>query len=126
MYTYDTHDVVHSVGAGMTMKASDKVDLTLDYVFSHQNTEIDPFDAGGASTGFPDITTTIHSVNLTGNYKVNKQMTLRASYMFQYFHSKDWSLDGLGPVDISNHIWLGYSSPDYTENAFGLSLLYDF
>ena len=126
MYSYDTTDQVHSVGAGMTMKASEKVDLAMDYVFSHANTEIDPFIATGGAVGFPDIETTIHSLNLRADYKVNKQMSLRLSYLFEYFHSKDFALDGVGPELIDRILWLGYSSPDYTQNAVGISLLYDF
>lgn len=128
-YTVDTEDRVNTVGLGLEWNAiKDKIDVALDYSFSKGTTEIDP--AGGTSPAtvvpFPDLETTIHSLNLRADYRVNRQTSVRLGYLYEYFSTDDFALDGVQEDTIDRILSLGNSSPDYNVHVIGLSLNYKF
>jgi hypothetical protein len=125
-------DHVNTVGAGLEWLnvIENKLDLTLDFAYTKANTEVEPIvgptfvDAG--ILPFPDIETTIYSLNLRGDYRLNKQTRLRFMYMYEHFKNVDWAFDNVNPTTIDVILATGEDSPDYNAHVFGLSLIYDF
>jgi MtrB/PioB family decaheme-associated outer membrane protein len=130
-YLYDTEDRVNTVGAGIKWsKIREKFDVTADYTFSMAETEIDPININPsvATTPFPELETTIHSINLRGDYHLKDNLIVRFNYLFEYFNSTNWALDGFGQAiaGATNIVALGNRSPDYNVHVFGISFVYDF
>lgn len=128
-YTVETEDRVNTVGAGLEWKgvdAKDKLDLALDLSFSRAFTEIDPQANFTAVVPFPDLETTIHSLDFRADYRLNKQSSVRLSYLYEHFRTEDFALDDVQEDTIDRILSLGNSSPDYNEHFIGLSLIYRF
>jgi len=127
-WLYDTEDRVNTVGAGFKWSnIKGKFDLTADYTFSKAITEVDPTDIPiDTAIDFPDLKTTIHSLNLRGDYHLKDDVTMRMNYRYEYFSNDDWALDGIGQADISRVIWTGQGSPDYTDHFVGFSVVHKF
>lgn len=128
-WSIDTTDRVHSAGLGLVWSGlSDKVDLTLDYAFSHAVTAYDT--AGGADLGtvsdLPDVETDIHSVQLAADYAVTAGVSVRLAYMFEYYDSEDFALDAVQEDSMSRVLWFGGGSPDYTAHVVGISTVITF
>ena len=130
-----SNDSSFTLGAGIKWsKIKDKYDLTADYVFSKALTSINPTciigplftPCSGSESSFPDLTTSIHSFRLLGDYHYKNNVTMRLTYLFEHFSNKDWALDGTGQNAIDQVITLGNSSPDYNAHAFGFSVIYQF
>ena len=125
-------DHVNTVGAGLEWLnvIENKLDLTLDFAYTKANTEVEPIvSATFVDPGilpFPDIETTIYSLNLRGDYRLNKQTRLRFMYMYEHFKNVDWAFDNVNPTTIDVILATGEDSPDYNAHVFGLSLIYDF
>jgi len=127
-WLYDTEDRVNTVGTGIRWSnIKGKFDLTADYTFSRAKTEVDPTDIPiDTAIDFPDLKTTIHSLNLHGDYHLKDDVTMRMNYRFEYFSNDDWALDGIGQADIARVIWTGQGSPDYKDHVVGFSVVYKF
>jgi len=125
-------DHVNTVGAGFEWKnvIENKLDLTMDFVFTKAATEVDPQVADNFVDPnilpFPDITTKIYHLNLSGDYRLNKQTRLRMSYLYEYFNNDDWAFDNVEPTTIDVILGTGERSPDYSAHVVGVSLIYDF
>ena len=74
----------------------------------------------------PDIETDIHSVQLAADYDVTGGVTLRLAYLFEYFDSKDFELDNVGPDTMDRVLWFGGDSPDYTAHVVGVTTVINF
>jgi MtrB/PioB family decaheme-associated outer membrane protein len=128
-WTVSTHDDVFSLGTGINVRdIMGRVDINADYTFSYADTEIDP--DGGATLQpvlpLPHLKTTIHSFTITGDYRLRENMKLRASYLFEYFRSRDFALDDVTLDTLNNVLLLGNSSPNYTAHVGSLSFIYEF
>lgn len=102
----------------------DKLDVGMDYVFSHSLSGI-TIDQGGPGSPLPDLVTTLYSVKFYANYRLSDKLDLRGSYWYEYFTASDWALDGVGEATIANTLTLGQESPSYNVNVLLLSLRYD-
>jgi MtrB/PioB family decaheme-associated outer membrane protein len=125
-------DHANTVGAGFEWRNlfKEKVDVFVDLTYTKADTEVQP-QAGPTFIDtnilpFPDIETTIYSLSLRGDYRINKQMKMRFGYLYEYFENVDWAFDNVGPTTIDIILATGETSPDYTAHVFGLSLVYDF
>jgi hypothetical protein len=127
-WLYDTDDQVDTLGAGIKWSnIKRKFDLTADYTFSKAITEIDPTDIPiDTAIDYPDLKTTIHTLNLRGDYHLTDDVTMRMYYRFEHFSNDDWALDGIGQADISRVIWTGQTNPDYSAHFVGLSVGFKF
>jgi hypothetical protein len=133
MWEVQNKDLVNTVGAGFewTNVIENKLDIVMDFSFSKAITEVDPkvdpinFPVLPVAP-FPDITTKIYSLNLHGDYRLNKQTRLRFGYLYEYFNNNDWAMNNVDPTNIDILLNTGERSPNYTAHVFGLSLVYDF
>ena len=125
-------DHVNTVGAGFEWSnlLKDKLDLFLDFSFSKAITEVDPQVPSNFVTQpvrpFPDIVTKIYSLDLHGDYRLNKQTTMRFGYLYEYFNNDDWAYNNVDPTNIDILLNTGERSPTYTVHVVGFSIIYDF
>jgi len=123
----ETKDDVYTVGGGLDWEMiEDKLNVKLDYMYSYGITETDVGSDTLAFLPYPDITTRISSLSLTGDYKARENLTVRFMYAFEHFNTTDFGLDNVGVNTLSNVILLGNTSPDYNAHVFGVSLVYEF
>ncbi len=73
----------------------------------------------------PDVRDVTHNVNLTGDYKVRADTTLRVGYMFQHHTTNDWQY-GYGAAPVPQILGSGITSPRYSAHLVWLSARYDF
>jgi len=125
-------DDVNTIGAGFEwMNAiQDKLDITVDFAYTDAATEVTPIVPGNfvdpGILPFPDIDTTIFSLNLRGDYRVNQQTKVRFGYQYEYFSNDDWAFDNVNDTTIDRILATGERSPDYNVHLIGISLIYDF
>nr|WP_305910289.1 MtrB/PioB family decaheme-associated outer membrane protein [Methylomarinum sp. Ch1-1]MDP4522490.1 MtrB/PioB family decaheme-associated outer membrane protein [Methylomarinum sp. Ch1-1] len=122
----DNEDTVHTVGAGLSWTLiEDTLDIGLDYLYSRAVTEIDP-SRNDPVTDLPNINTELHSLNFHGDYRLQKNLSLRLSYRYESLLTEDFARDGVQVDTMDRVISLGSSSPDYNAHVFGLTMLYNF
>ena len=126
----DATDTSESIGLGFKYaNAWHGFDIGADYIYSKIKGEIDITTLPGNLTTivpFPNLSTEVHTVNLFADYRLEKRMKLRFSYLYETYSSDDWALDGYYPGALRNVLSLGEESANYDENIIGLSLLYSF
>lgn len=126
-WTIETQDDVYTFGAGLDwVIIKDKFNINLDALYTRAITEVTPDSASQAFLDFPDLTTRLSSLGLTGEYKINENRGLRFKYSYERFKTTDFGLDMVTPDILSNVILLGNSSPDYNAHVFGISYFYNF
>ena len=127
-WTMKIKDDVYSAGAGFEWNPiKDKLSLKADYTFSRGLTNYIPDgDPNLTFSELPEVTSTLHSFNLTGNYQIKENLGLRLHYIYEVYKSKDFSLDNVTPNIMANVINLGNSSPRYKAHVVGLTLVYGF
>jgi predicted porin len=121
-------DTTDTIGLGIKYRANEKLDLGADYSTSRSTGEISISDANfaWADQAFPDLTTKLDSIKIYGTYKLKPAVALRATYWYERYDSKDWTIDGVTPFLMPNVITLGQLSPTYHVNAVTLSVRYSF
>jgi len=125
-------DDVDTFGLGTKLKfLEDKATVNVDYAFS-QSTSAVRFTAGSAiatsviPTDMPDLKTRLHTLNVTGKYRLNKQMSLGAGYQFEDYKSDDWAYDNFEPATstIPNVLTLVGPAADYEAHTGMVFLTY--
>jgi MtrB/PioB family decaheme-associated outer membrane protein len=127
----DTDDQFSSVGFGVKIsRILPNLDIGADYTYSTSAGDIKVTDNGSGGSGgisyYPDLTTKLHSLQLYGRYRWNKDLYVRMSYLHEKYASNDWALDGINATSVSNVLFLGEDSLNYTDNILALSLVYYF
>ena len=126
----DATDTSDSVGLGFKYaNVWRRIDVGADYLYSKTNGDIDFTALPGSLTAivpYPDLSTEVHTLNLYADYRLEKRVKLRLSYLYEKYTSDDWSLDGFYPGTLRNVLSLGEESANYHENIIGLSFLYNF
>jgi MtrB/PioB family decaheme-associated outer membrane protein len=118
----DRFDVV-----GLGVKHSvilDKLVIGADLVFSRSRSNVTV--AGNNDPEFPAATTSIDSVKLYANYKLNEKVTLSGSYWYEGYDAQDWHLDGVLPGTVPNLLAFGVQPPGYHVNVLRLAVRYRF
>ncbi len=119
-------DTFDSFGIGLKHQLiKDKLDVGADYVWSRSTGEI-TVDAGSSPGDFPDLKTSLDTLNLYASYRLRDNLTLRAAYWYEEYDSNDWMLDGVGPATIPNVIAFGEQSPHYDVHVVTMSVRYQF
>ncbi|MGA8259644.1 MAG: MtrB/PioB family decaheme-associated outer membrane protein [Arenicellales bacterium] len=122
----DATDRVHSLGAGLTWNAiRDKLDIDVDYTASLASTDFS-FSGGSALqpvTDAPTLKSTLHSIDVKGDWKLKKGRRLRIGYTFEYFNSDDFTVDGIDVNSVPRVLTFGASAPHYTANVIGVSYI---
>jgi MtrB/PioB family decaheme-associated outer membrane protein len=123
-----TDDETNTFGAGFDWTITEnKLDVKLDYTYSDSVTEF--AFTGDSNIGFaalPDVESSLHSINLTGNYQLNDKTTLRLHYLYERLNIDDFALDNVNVDTLSNVINPGNANPNYNAHVIGLSFVYDF
>jgi len=125
-------DDVDTFGLGTKLSfLEDRATVNVDYAFS-QSTSAIRFTAGsGISTALipkdlPDLKTRLHTLNVTGKYKLNRQLSLGAGYKFEDYKSDDWAYDNFAPASstIPNVLTLVGPVADYEAHTGMVFLTY--
>ncbi len=129
-WTNTGDDTGDTFGAGFKYAAiPDKADVGVDLMYSKMVGKINTTTGPGIGTAglpLPDLVTKLSSVKLYGTYKVNKNVTLKATYWYQKLETSDWAWDTIQPATIPNVITTGQTAPNYDVNFVGVSVVYRF
>jgi opacity protein-like surface antigen len=123
LWSADNRDTTDTAGAGIKYRASDKLELGVEYTYARSTGEI---DMSGSVVAFPDLTTRLNSARLYVDFTPREKLALRLSYWYEDYRSDDWSFDDVAPSTISNVLAFGQGSPSYHINVFTLSGRYKF
>lgn len=119
-------DTFDTFGIGVKHQLiKDKLDVGADYVWSRSTGEI-AVDNGSSPADFPDLKTSLDTLNLYASYRLRDNLTLRAAYWYEEYDSNDWMLDGVGVATIPNVIAFGEQSPHYDVHVVTMSVRYQF
>lgn len=121
-------DHINSYGAGYKRSLTSKpLDFGIDYTYSKTRSNLD-FAVGSllSTKPLPSDVSQLDSLNLYGTYAMRDNLSLRLNYLYERYHSTDWSVDGIAPNQLANVILLGEDSPDYNVHAVSLSMTYRF
>lgn len=114
----DQDDRTDTFGAGVNVSLMEnRVILGALYSVSKSNIAIG-VTAGPAlppAADLPDLTTELHSVELSGQYRVTERLSVGASFLYESYRSDDFATDGIAPgsATIPTVVTLSGSVPDY-------------
>lgn len=118
------NDHFNTAGMGLNhVLINNKLDIGVDYVYSHSLGEI-AYIEGGSHSRLPDLYTTLYSVNIYGNYRLSDKLTVKGAYSYENYNSADWAYDNVNEDTIANTLALGQESPSYSVNVFMVSMRY--
>jgi MtrB/PioB family decaheme-associated outer membrane protein len=80
---------------------------------------------------FPDITSQVIDLRLTGKYKLDPLSSVRMSWLHSRLRTNDWQYNAytnsaLGAVAIPTYIGTGITSPNYSVNVISVSYIHQF
>jgi len=139
-------DHVHTLGVGFkyTGLLSGRLVLLGDVNYARARTPINVSGGTYYNTGipssptgnvfvaaqpFPDITSEMTDLRLTGIYAVDRASAIRVAYWYRHLKSADWAYDAytnsaLGVLAIQNYIGPAIVSPNYSVHVIGVSYIY--
>jgi MtrB/PioB family decaheme-associated outer membrane protein len=123
-------DIIHTAGAKVDWDAIQQLlKVGAGYYISDGVSRINAIGANFAlvmnTAPLPDVRDVTHNVNLTGDYKVRTDTTLRIGYTFQHHTSNDWQY-GYSAAPAPQLLGSGITSPRYSAHLVWLSARYDF
>jgi MtrB/PioB family decaheme-associated outer membrane protein len=103
----------------------DRLTFSADYVFSRTTTEFE-FEPGSGVTAspVPDLTSTLHSLGLKGEYKIQDNLSVKLGYRIERYDSNDFALTGMEAIPLV--VTLGNVPPHYTSHVVWSSIVYHF
>ena len=78
------------------------------------------------SANYPDLASTLKSVQLHGTYRVKDNVSLKLAYWYEDYSEDDWARDGIGVATLPTVLGLGAKTQDYDVNVIAASIRYDF
>ncbi len=129
-WSADIQDTVDTAGIGAKYSTlQGRLELQADYVYAKTREVIDlkenSPDPGGIAP-YPDLDTSLNSLQLSARYQVRKNLAWRLAYRHERFASSDWAIDGVQVNSVPNLLALGTESPNYRVNLVSGSLNYQF
>ncbi len=122
-WTANNDDNVITAGLGANYQViEDKFKIGIDYIHAESSAAIDI--SGGEP--FPDLTTKRDTFILYGDYHIDEQFTLKASYQYEDYSEDNWYIDGVAPDTLDNVLTYGETAPDYGIGVLWLTLRYRF
>jgi len=122
-------DDIDTIGAGASMGfLEDSLVVKLDYAYARSRSEI-AFEKGADLTSsggpMPALKTKLHSIGLTGTYRLNRNLSLGGGYRYENYESDDWQTDV--ELDASTAVLL-MSGPveDYEAHQATVFVTYHF
>lgn len=122
----DHTDMTDTVGIGTSLAfLRGQFTIDADYVHAKSTTEIEFRAAAGLAItpeDMPDLKTKRDTVNLTGKYKLRKDLIIGLGYGYEKYESDDWATDSIDPAsgDVDNILLLSGSAPDYEAHLVKL------
>ena len=122
---------IDTIGAGMKLAfMDDKLTVDADYSYSEGSTNTG-FNAGAdlaVPKDLPALKTRLHSLNVTGRYRLVSSLSLGAGYSFERYESDDWQTDNFEPASstITNVITLSGPVEDYEAHQATVFVTYHF
>lgn len=121
----DHTDLTDTVGIGTSLAfLRGQFTIDADYIHAKSTTEIEFRAASALPTpvDMPDLETRRDTVNVTGKYKIRKDLSIGLGYGYEKYESDDWATDGLDPAsgDVDNVLLLTGSAPDYEAHLVKL------
>ncbi|MDT8316641.1 MAG: MtrB/PioB family decaheme-associated outer membrane protein [bacterium] len=121
----DQNDKTDTIGIGTSLAfLRGQFTVDADYIHAKSTTEIELRVASAlpSPVDMPDLETKRDTVNLTGRYKLRKDLVLGLGYGYEKYESDDWATDGLNPAsgDVDNILLLTGSAPDYEAHLVKL------
>lgn len=127
-----THDEkVRTIGLGTSIGLmEDRLVVNADYSYSESSANI-RFNAGSffaPPKNMPTLKTNLHSFNLTGRYRLDKNVSVGAGYSFESYESDDFQVDNFEPASsaINNVITLSGPVQDYEAHEASIFVTYHF
>ena len=124
-----TIDETDTFGFGAKYTGFFKGKLTLDgnFMFVRGRTAISTTVGTALSAlPLPDLKSDLDIISVSGTYKIDKHSLVRLAYVHQSLDTNDWAYDLVGPTTLNNVLGTGQTPPNYTENVFGVSYIYNF
>lgn len=118
-----------TLGLGFRVKQNDSLDWGVDLTHASTVGSTDFNNIGALLTTIlpvPDAVSRLNRLELSGKYKVQKDLTLNMKYAYEDYNSTDWAWDGQTYTSSTSFIGSGMTSPDYRVNVIGASLVYSF
>jgi MtrB/PioB family decaheme-associated outer membrane protein len=97
-----------------------KLDFGADFVYSWFNGKIDYANAAS----LPDLDSTLASVGVHGNYKIQNNLSLRAALQYEKYNESDWAKNSSVSV-LPTVLSLGTASQDENVVLVSVTLRYD-
>ena len=107
-----TEDRIDTWGIGISGRLTDKLGYGFDYVQSESEGDI-LTDSGAGEGPFPVLFTDLSNARLFLDYQVNDRWGVVLDAYREEYDSDDWTVDGIGPLDIEGLLNMGELSPDY-------------
>lgn len=111
-----TRDEITSWGVGVSGKLGDKWSYGFDWVSSDSDGNI-LTTLDGAGEPFPTLTTELDNIRLHVDYDLNERWALTLEAYNEQYDTKDWTVDGVGPLTVDGLLTMGQESPDYDVNV---------
>jgi len=128
-------DTIDSAGLGFNLnRFLDKWDLGADLFYTHSRGKIDMSNNITAIANpdsiaefdptqqFPDLKTSLTSLQLWTRYRYSDTISYRFSYWYEDYSSEDWTVDNLEANSVDHMLLLGEDRLDYTQHVVGLAV----
>ena len=123
-WTATTDDNFTTVGLGFDYQLiEDKLKVGMNYSHASSTSAI---QISNAAAPLPDLETKRDTYYLYGDYKLDKNLTIRGAYRYENFSEKNWSVDNVNEDTLAGVLTLGETAPDYSIGSFWVSLRYKF
>ncbi len=125
----DFDDRIDSIGVGIKKdNLLPKVDVTLDYVYSNANGDRDIVAPNSLvpALPYPDVSTKVHTVKLSANYRYKKKTNFRLGYEYEKYSSDDWAVDDIRPNSLRNVLTIDTEAPNYSIHTLTAAVTYKF
>jgi len=125
-WSADTRDRFYMVGFGVNHALIEGVlDIGADISRSRSRGKVE-LKSGAPGDSFPDVKTSLDSFKMYLNYRVDDNLSLQTTYLYESYDSSDWAVDDVDPDTVSNLLAFGEDSPSYHNNVVTLSMRYQF
>ena len=123
----DDEDMVHTVGSGFDLVViEDRFSIGADYLFVRSRGKTDmtlgsaiaSSDPDEPDLSFPKTKSTLHTVNVHGDYKLTESLSTRLGYTYARLKSDDWAFER----SLIQGMFVGYVALLFT-GIFGHSMM---
>lgn len=114
-----TTNSLHTAGAALDWKPSDRLKIKGTYVFAYGDTAYSYYVSPNFNPNLgavPDITTVMHNFSLTGEYEVMPGVSVWTGYSFQHLAIADFQ-NNWGVTSYSNYLLPGDTNPNYNVHT---------